>query len=111
MATPLYLKDTLEPLDRWAIEAKRMYALGLVKPNGIGIGVNLEARIQKADGFSAKFELLKKLDEQNITYFPNINNPNYLKILVPDDKVAAIQKLAKTAGYVQVDAKNYPQNT
>ena len=109
--TELYIKDTLS--DRWAIEAKRMIALGIVKPCGIGLRVDLEERIQKADGFSSKHELLAELDKQVITYFPQIGNPNYdFKILAPTDKVDDIIKLAKKSGYIQVKpAENYACNT
>lgn len=101
MAVEVYIKDILP--DRWAIEAKRMIALGIVKPESIGICPELEERIKKADGFSSKFELLVELDKQGITYFPQINNPDYhFKILVPEGKVDNIIKYAEKSGYVSV---------
>jgi len=106
--TAIYIADTLSAIGRFSIEAKRMRALGLLKPEGIGISDDLEKTIQKADGFSSKFEMLTALDKMEITYFPNINpyKKYAFKILVPEDKIAVINELAKNSGYVTVDYRD-----
>lgn len=108
MAIELYIKDKLSADDRWAIEAKRMFRLNKLNPDGIGIGPNLEKKIMIADGLSSKFEMLEKFDDMGIAYFQNFPNLTYsFKILIPEDKIDVIKELAEKSGYVPVYPKDY----
>ena len=100
MAIELYIIDSLSVADRFAVEAKRIRALKTELPKGFEIGGQLEARMEQANGFSSKVEMLDALVKMDIPYAQNSNNFNYqYKLLVPEDQIKIVKELVEKSGY------------
>ncbi len=99
MAIELYIADSLSVADRFAVEAKRMRALGMPFPGNLGIGSQLEERIKSSNGYSSSFEMRGTLEKMGIHYDANSSTHYNYKILVPDDKLDIVKDLIQKSGY------------
>jgi hypothetical protein len=99
MAIELYILDALPVSERFAVEAKRMRALGMPFPGNLGIGDQLEDKIKSSNGYSSSFEMRGTLEKMGIPYAANSSTHYNYKILVPDDKLDVIKDLVQKSGY------------
>jgi hypothetical protein len=99
MAIELYILDALPVSERFAVEAKRMRALGKEFPGNLGIGDPLEERIKGSNGYSSSFEMRTALEKMGIPYDANSSTHYNYKILVPDDKLDIVKDLVQKSGY------------